>query len=734
MRPMGFNRAVRAILRADHPDPFSFLGMHSEPDGQAVAVRAFLPKADEVAVIDSSSGSVVGELQRVHDAGFFAGLLEGRQHTFRYRLRVKGGDGEVEIEDPYRFSPLLGELDVHLLLEGYHPHSFDKLGAHPMTLDGVEGVGFAVWAPNARRVSVIGAFNDWDARRHAMRLHHDSGIWEIFLPGVATGSLYKYEIRTQSGELLVKSDPYAFESELRPRTASVVRGLESFEWTDQEWLERRARASDRRAPISFYEVHLGSWRRKGEAENPFLSYEELADQLIPYVVDLGFTHLELLPICEHPFDGSWGYQPLGLFAPTSRHGSPQALRGFIDRCHREGLGVFVDWVPGHFPTDAHGLGLFDGTSLYEHADPRQGFHRDWQTLIYNFGRREVANFLLSSAVFWVDQFHIDGLRVDAVASMLYRDYSREDGDWIPNQYGGNENLEAIAFLKRMNELVYGDHPGVVTVAEESTAWPLVSRPTYVGGLGFGYKWNMGWMNDTLRYISKDPIHRGYHHGELTFGMLYAYEENFILPISHDEVVHGKGSLLEKMPGDRWQKFANVRAYLAFMFTYPGKKLLFMGTEFAQEWEWYHETGLQWHLLADPMHRNVQNLVRDLNRLYRALPALHELDCEREGFSWIDCNDRDNSVISYIRYGSERGDFVVVICNFTPVVRQAYCVGVPRAGYYAELLNTDSEFYGGANVGNGGGVMTSPRPMHGLAHSLELTLPPLATLVLRAPEG
>jgi 1,4-alpha-glucan branching enzyme len=731
---MGFNRAVRAILRADHPDPFSFLGMHSEPDGQAVAVRAFLPKADEVSVVDSTSGSVVGELQRVHDAGFFAVLLEGRQHPFRYRLRVKGGDGEVEIEDPYRFAPLLGELDVHLLLEGNHPHSFDKLGAHLMTLDGVEGVGFAVWAPNARRVSVIGAFNDWDARRHAMRLHHDCGIWEIFLPGVAAGSLYKYEIRTQSGELLVKSDPYAFESELRPRTASVVRGLESFEWTDQEWLQRREQASDRRAPVSFYEVHLGSWRRKGDDENPFLSYEELADQLIPYVVDLGFTHLELLPICEHPFDGSWGYQPLGLFAPTSRHGSPRELRTFIDRCHREGLGVFVDWVPGHFPTDAHGLGLFDGTNLYEHADPRQGFHRDWQTLIYNFGRREVANFLLSSAVFWVDQFHIDGLRVDAVASMLYRDYSREDGDWIPNQYGGNENLEAIAFIKRMNELVYGDHPGVVTVAEESTAWPMVSRPTYVGGLGFGYKWNMGWMNDTLRYISKDPIHRGYHHGDLTFGMLYAFEENFILPISHDEVVHGKGSLLEKMPGDRWQKFANVRAYLAFMFTYPGKKLLFMGTEFAQDWEWYHETSLQWHLLADPMHRNVQSLVRDLNRLYRAFPALHEFDCEGDGFSWIDCNDRDNSVISYIRYGSARDDFVVVICNFTPVVRQAYCVGVPRGGYYPELLNTDSELYGGTNVGNGGGVTASLRPMHGRAYSLELTLPPLATLVLRAPEG
>jgi 1,4-alpha-glucan branching enzyme len=734
MSPKTFLHSVRAILNADHPDPFSFLGMHIDTPRSAVVVRTFLPDARDVAVVDSGVGAPVAKLSRVHDAGLFAGPVEGYENRFDYRLRIAAGGEESEIEDPYRFPPILGELDVHLLVEGNHPRSFEKLGAHPQTLCGVQGVAFAVWAPNARRVSVVGDFNAWDGRRHPMRLHHDCGVWELFLPGVEPGTRYKYEIKAKDGALLIKADPYAFEAEPRPGTASVVRGLGDFEWGDQEWIQRRKQANDRGSPISIYEVHLGSWRHSPEEGSPFPSYRELADQLVPYVRDMGFTHIELLPICEHPFDASWGYQPTGLFAPTSRFGPPSDFRAFIDRCHREGLGVLIDWVPGHFPADGHGLGFFDGTHLYEHADPRQGFHREWQTLIYNFGRREVRNFLLSSALFWIEQCHVDGLRVDAVASMLYLDYSRHESEWLPNQYGGNENLEAIHFLKRMNELVYAGDSGAFTAAEESTAWPMVSRPTYVGGLGFGYKWNMGWMNDTLRYMSKDPVHRKYHHSDLTFGLLYAFEENFILPLSHDEVVHGKGSLLGRMPGDRWQKFANLRAYLAFMYTHPGKKLLFMGSEFAQEREWTHETGLDWHVLSDPMNSGIQALVRELNRLYRSSPALYQLDCEAGGFSWVDCNDYESSVISYLRYASSPEDFVLVVCNFTPVVRNGYRVGVPRGGYYAEILNTDSSFFGGSNVGNDGGLTACAGSRHGMPFYLDLCLPPLATLVLRPSGG
>jgi 1,4-alpha-glucan branching enzyme len=733
MRRADVARSVTALLSADHPDPFSFLGMHGDARRRAVVVRTFLPEARKVAVVDAATGSAVAELPRVDEAGFFAGPVKGRRKRFDYRLRVVTADGESDLEDPYRFPPILGEMDVHLLAEGSHQRSFEKLGAHPTTLCGVRGVAFAVWAPNARRVSVVGDFNDWDGRRHPMRLHPGCGVWEIFLPGVPVGAAYKFEIKTAAGELLLKADPYAFEAELRPRTASVVRGLGGFEWGDDEWMAQRARASERRSPVSIYEVHLGSWRRKPEEGDAFLTYGELADQLIPYVRDMGFTHIELLPVSEHPFDGSWGYQPTGLFAPTRRFGTPSEFRAFVDRCHREGVGVLVDWVPGHFPSDLHGLARFDGTHLYEHADPRQGVHSEWDTLIYNFGRNEVAGFLLSSAQFWMEQYHVDGLRVDAVASMLYLDYGRRDGEWVPNPHGGNENLEAVAFIKRTNELVYGEHSGTVTIAEESTAWPMVSRPTYLGGLGFGYKWNMGWMNDTLRYMSKDPVHRKYHHGDLTFALIYAFEENFILPLSHDEVVHGKGSLLGKMPGDRWQKFANLRAYLAFMYTHPGKKLLFMGSEFAQEREWNHDASLDWHLLDDPVHQCIQTLVKDLNRLYVSAPALHELDCEGGGFSWIDCHDHESSVISYLRSASTPDDFVVVVCNFTPVVREGYRVGVPRGGYYAELLNTDSSFYGGSDVGNGGGLTAHPRPTHGMPFSLDLRLPPLATLVLR-PEG
>ena len=726
-------RSVEALLRADHRDPFAFLGMHSEAGGRAVVVRAFLPEACKVAVVDAASGVVVAELPRVHEAGLFVGAVKGRQDLFEYRLRVVIGDEEREVEDPYRFPPALGELDLHLLAEGNNARSYEQLGAHRRSLCGVEGVAFAVWAPNASRVSVVGDFNAWDGRRHPMRLHPGCGVWEIFLPGVPVGAVYKYEIKTRDGGLVVKSDPYAFEAELRPRTASVIRELDGFEWGDRDWLQRRAQLSDRRSPVAIYEVHLGSWRRNPDEEHRFLSYRELADQLVPYVKEMGFTHIELLPVCEHPFDGSWGYQPIGLFAPTRRFGTPTDFQAFIDRCHRADIGVLVDWVPGHFPSDGHGLARFDGTHLYEHSDPREGLHEEWSTLIYNFGRNEVASLLLSSAQFWIEQHHVDGLRVDAVASMLYRDYGRNDGEWLPNRYGGNENLEAVAFIKRMNELVYGEHPDTITIAEESTAWAMVSRPTYLGGLGFGYKWNMGWMNDTLRYISKDPVHRKYHHGDLTFALLYAFDENFILPISHDEVVHGKGSLLGKMPGDRWQKFANMRAYLAFMYTHPGKKLLFMGSEFAQEREWNHDASLDWHLLDDPMHRAVQTLVRDLNRLYVSEPALHELDCEPGGFSWIDCHDSENSTIAYLRRASNPEDCVVVVCNFTPVVRDGYRVGVPHGGYYSEVLNTDSHYYGGSDVGNGGGKTARAVPMHGLPFSLDLRLPPLATVVLR-PEG
>jgi len=723
-------RAITAIIEADHPDPFSFLGMHVEPEHESVVVRTFLPQAREVEVLDATTGWPVAKLARVHDAGLFAGAVGGSQKRFDYRLRLATEDGEIEIEDPYRFPPVLGELDLHLLAEGKHSRCYNKLGAHLTTLCGVPGVSFAVWAPGARRVAVVGDFNSWDNRRHPMRLHPSCGIWELFLPHLEPGAAYKYEIEAVDGERVSKADPYAFESELRPHSASVVCGLESFEWADEEWLEQRARSNHRGSPISFYEVHLGSWRRKPEEDCRFLSYQELADQLIPYVVDMGFTHIELLPVCEYPLDASWGYQPTGLFAPTRRYGSPLDFRAFIDRCHRAGIGVFMDWVPGHFPSDAHGLARFDGTSLYEHRDRRQGYHSEWGTLIYNFGRREVANFLLSSALFWLEQYHVDGLRVDAVASMLYLDYSRDEGDWVPNQYGGNENLEAIDLFRRINEEVYAGASGFATIAEESTAWPMVSRPAHVGGLGFGYKWNMGWMNDTLRYISKEPIHRKYHHSDLTFGMIYAFDENFVLPISHDEVVHGKGSLLGKMPGDRWQKFANLRAYLAFMFTHPGKKLLFMGTEFAQEREWNCDQSLDWHLLDDSMHRKTQTLVRDLNRLYRSLPALYALDCESGGFSWIDCTDHESGVIAYIRHAPAPGDFVIVVCNFTPVVRESYLVGTPRGGYYSELLNTDSSHYGGSNAGNRGGITAQARPMHGMPYSLELRLPPLATLILR----
>jgi len=724
---------VEAVLNGDAGDPFAVLGMHRVSGRSGVVVRAFLPDATSVAVIDGRSGERVAELDRIHPDGFFEGTA-GRGGPFPYRLAMRNGDGEREIEDPYRFSFLLGEQDMHWLAEGTHLRAYEKLGAHPCEIEGVAGVSFAVWAPNARRVSVVGPFNNWDGRRHPMRFRHECGVWELFIPGLGAGEIYKYEIKARSGEIMaLKSDPYGFHAERPPATASVVYDLDDRSWRDADWLARRSSVNARDRPIAIYELHLGSWKRRLEEGGRYLTYRELADEVVPYVREMGFTHIELLPVSEYPFDGSWGYQPVGLYAPTSRYGTPEEFRAFIERCHGEGIGVIIDWVAGHFPGDAHGLSYFDGTALYEHADPRQGRHREWDTYIFNYGRPEVANFLIANALFWIDRYHVDGLRVDAVASMLYLDYSRTEDDWIPNRYGGRENLEAIDFLRGVNETVYAREDGAATFAEESTAWPMVSRPTYLGGLGFGYKWNMGWMHDTLSYMREDPVHRRYHHDLLTFGLLYAFTENFVLPLSHDEVVHGKGSLFGKMPGDRWQKFANLRAYFGCMYTMPGKKLLFMGGEFAQEREWSHDRGLDWDLLDDPMHRGVQATVRDLNRLYRDTPALHEADSEAAGFEWIDCNDVEQSVIAYVRWDMDRDSLAVAVCNFTPVSRHDYRIGVPRAGRYVERLNTDAVEYGGSGVGNLGGVEADAVECHGRPCSLSLTLPPLATIVL-VPES
>ncbi len=719
---------AQAIVAGDHPDPFAFLGPH-EAD-ERIVVRAFLPEARSVTVLDAASARPLASLERVHEAGLFAGSVD-RRDRFPYHLAVDWGGRQVELDDPYRYPPWLGEIDLHLLAEGTHLSSYDKLGAQLTEMEGAPGIVFAVWAPNARRVSVVGDFNNWDGRRHPMRMHRGAGLWEIFIPGLGAGERYKYEIKTRDGAILLKADPYAFAAERPPNTASIVHDFGRHDWQDGDWLRERQRRIDRAAPISIYEVHLGSWRRKVEEGNGYLSYRELAEQLVPHATEMGFTHIELLPVGEYPFDGSWGYQPTGLFAPTSRFGPPAEFRAFVEAAHRAGLGVIIDWVPAHFPNDPHGLGAFDGTHLYEHADPRQGLHKDWDTLIYNYGRREVANFLLSSGLFWLDRYRADGLRVDAVASMLYLDYSRRPDEWVPNRFGGRENLEAIDFIRRLNEIAYDRHPGIAMIAEESTAWPTVSRPTYLGGLGFGYKWNMGWMHDTLDYMSRDPVHRSHHHNQLTFGLLYAFSENFILPLSHDEVVHGKASLLGKMPGDRRQRFANLRAYYTFMFGHPGKKLLFMGAEIAQEREWNHDTSLDWHLLADPAHAGVQRLVRDLNALYRSLPALHARDCEAEGFEWIDANDSANSVLSFLRHGGPADATAVVVCNFTPVPRHGYRIGVSKPGYYREALNSDAAAYGGSNLGNGGGVAAEPVPWHGRPFSIALTLPPLASLVLAA---
>ena len=709
---------VAAIVSGETADPFAVLGLH-ERQGQ-LWVTAFLPRAHHVRVVDNA-GQVLAELPCVHVDGLFDGPLAAGSERARYRLRVDWDGVEHDLEDPYRFPPLLGATDVWLIAEGRHQRLHEVLGAHPHCVDGVDGTRFAVWAPGARRVAVIGDFNFWDRRRHPMRLRRECGVWELFLPGVGSGAHYKYDLVAANGEHLPhKADPFAFASELRPHSASVVTALPA---------PRQAAGPpagyDR--PIAIYEVHAASWRRGPDGR--MLSWQELAAKLIPYVRDLGFTHIELLPITEHPFDGSWGYQPTGLYAPTARHGNAQAFADFVSACQAAGFGVLLDWVPGHFPSDAHALARFDGTHLYEHADPRQGVHRDWDTLIYNYGRHEVRNFLSANALFWLERYGLDGLRVDAVASMLYLDYSREPGDWIPNADGGRENLDAVRFITETNALIHAAHPQTVTIAEESTAWPRVSHPTSAGGLGFTYKWNMGWMHDTLSYMRREPVHRRFHHDELTFGLLYAFHEHFVLPLSHDEVVHGKGSLLGKMPGDDWQRFANLRLYYGFMWAHPGKKLLFMGGEFGQPAEWDHDSELDWTAAATPPHRGVSHLVADLNRLYRTLPALHQCDCEPRGFEWIDCEDREQSVLAFLRRGRAAEQVVVAVCNFTPVPRHGYRVGVPGPGHYRELLNTDSAWYGGSDLGNAGGIDAIATPCHGRAWSLSVTLPPLACVLL-----
>jgi 1,4-alpha-glucan branching enzyme len=701
-----------AIIEGRHSDPFRYLGRHREDDRPVV--RVFMPDAAAVSVVDDQGREIA--LDRVHEAGLFSGHPDNGVE--RYRLRARFGETLVELEDAYRFPPILSDLDLHLLGEGNHLRLYEKLGAHPLALDGVEGVAFATFAPDARRVSVVGDFNFWDGRRHAMRVR-GHGFWEIFIPGVRAGARYKFEIVGHNGSLLpLKADPVAFAAELRPKTASVV--------VDEHSLPRAAPApagvNRRDAPISIYEVHLGSWRRNVQEHNRWLTYRELAEQLPAYAAGLGFTHVEFLPVSEHPFDGSWGYQPTGLFAPTSRFGAPQDFIALIDACHGAGLGVLLDWVPGHFPDDPHGLGQFNGEALYEHDDPRQGRHLDWGTLIYNYGRTEVANFLLANALFWLDRYGVDGLRVDAVASMLYLDYSRPADAWVPNKHGGRENLEAIDFLRRVNATVFSQFPEATTAAEESTAWPMVSRPTDWGGLGFGYKWNMGWMHDTLDYVSKDPIYRKHHHSQILFGLHYAFSENFILPLSHDEVVHGKRSILGRMPGDAWQRFANLRAYYGFMFGHPGKKLLFMGNEFGQEAEWSHDHSLDWHLLGRGGHSGVQLLVRDLNHLYRSVAALHELDCEADGFEWLVANDAERGVFAWLRKGRDARAKCLVVVNFTPEVYRGYRIKVPLAGAWREVLNTDAAMYGGSNVGNNGLVTTIN---DGSVAEVELVIPPLA---------
>jgi 1,4-alpha-glucan branching enzyme len=730
--------AWRAILEGRHAAPGVLLGPRvvARDAGRGTLtrhVRTFQPTASRAWLVHHGA---TGErrsvpMRRTHRAGIFEAFLESSHAgaPADYTIRVESGGRRHDVHDPYAFPSMLTDFDLHLLGEGRHWRSYEKLGAQLHVVDGVAGVNFAVWAPNAESVAVVGDFNGWDGRMHQMHKRIPSGIWELFVPGAEAGSNYKYRIHAH-GAFIDRADPYGFGAEVPPRTASRVVDLKAYEWRDGDWMAGRAARNALDAPLSVYEVHLGSWRRPGDDPQRWLTYADLERELVPYCVEMGFTHVEFLPPTEHPFSASWGYQTIGMFAATSRFGSPHDLMALIDAFHRAGVGVIIDWVPAHFPRDAHGLRQFDGTALYEHEDPRKGEHPDWGTLIYNYGRNEVANYLISSALFWLDHYHVDGLRVDAVASMLYLDYSRKDGEWAPNCFGGRENLEAIELLKQFNYQVHTQFPGVLTIAEESTAWPGVSRPTYTGGLGFSLKWNMGWMNDTLRFMRHDPVHRKYHHDELTFSLIYAFHENFVLPLSHDEVVHGKGSLLDQMPGDVWQKFANLRLLYAYMWCHPGKKLLFMGGEFGQWREWNFDESLEWHLCQFDSHKGLAKSVADLNHLVRREPALHQLDFEGRGFEWVDCHNWQDSVLVFLRRAADPADFLVVCCNFTPVPRENYRVGVPCAGVYDEVFNSDSAWYGGSNLGNAGGLLAVDVPHHGRECSLSLSLPPLAAIVLK----
>jgi 1,4-alpha-glucan branching enzyme len=716
---------VEQLVRREHPDPHRLLGAH--PCNGGVVVRAFRPAAERI--LARPVGGEPVSLEQRHPAGLFEGTLDDAKLPLRYELEVSYPDGNTfTLLDPYSFPPTMGELDVHLAAEGRHEDIYERLGAHVRDLEGVTGTSFAVWAPSAKAVSVVGDFNSWDGRLHPMRSLGSAGIWEIFLPGVEEGAAYKYEILTQSGEIRMKADPFAFATQHPPRTDSVVFRARH-EWGDAEWVERRAASAPHEEPMSIYEVHLGSWRLNPLEGNRSLSYEELGDELAAYVTDMGFTHVELLPVMEHPFSGSWGYQVSGYFAPTARHGSPDDFRVLVDRLHQAGIGVILDWVPAHFPRDDWALARFDGSALYEHEDPRRGAHPEWGTLIFNYGRNEVRNFLLASALFWPREYHADGLRVDAVASMLYLDYSRPEGAWVPNEYGGNEDLDAVSFLKELNEVIHRREPGIVSAAEESTAWPGVSRPTYLGGLGFGFKWNMGWMHDTLDYFQRDPVHRRFHHHQLTFSLMYAFTENFVLPLSHDEVVHGKGSLYAKMAGDRWQKLANLRSLYAYMWAHPGKKLLFMGGELAQEAEWSHERSLDWHLLEDAGNAGIQAVVRDLNRVMRSEPALHERDFDPGGFWWLDANDATANVVAFARASKDGSRVLVCAANLAPVPRPDYRLGLPRSGRWREVMNTDSSFYGGTDTGNLGGIEAEPVGWHEQPFSAAVTLPPLGVIWL-----
>jgi 1,4-alpha-glucan branching enzyme len=715
-----------AIAGARHADPFAVLGPHIEQG--RLTIRTCQPKADAVSVL--RDGQPPLPMTKAHPVGIFEVTIPDADSTsLDYRLRITyPGNYNADIDDAYRFGRVITDYDLYLFGEGSHTRIHDKLGAHPMTLGATDGVHFAVWAPNAHRVSVVGDFNDWDGRVHPMRNLGVSGVWEIFLPTARLGHRYKFELRTRTGEIVIKADPFGFQFEVPPLSASIVANP-AHEWHDAEWMDRRVDAGSWfERPMAIYEVHLGSWAR--EEGGRYLTYRELAERLIPYVKEMGYTHIELLPVMEHPYSASWGYQVTGFFSPTSRFGTPSDFKAFVDACHQHEIGVILDWVPGHFPKDAHGLARFDGTALYEHADPRQGEHRDWGTLIFNYGRNEVRSFLLANALFWLQEYHADGLRVDAVASMLYLDYSRNHGEWIPNRFGGRENLEAIDFIRRLNMQTHAEAPGSITIAEESTAWPSVSRPTWIGGLGFTYKWNMGWMNDILQYVKTDPVYRKWDHRHLTFSMLYAFNENFILPFSHDEVVHGKGSMFGKIPGDAWQKAATLRALYGFMYAHPGKKLMFMGDEFGQVREWNHDRALDWDVAGLPLHNGLKRFVQDLNRIYGSEPALHEIDFDFSGFQWIDCNDSENSVVSLIRRSKRPEDFLVAVLNFTPVPREGYRIGVPEAASYIELANSDAELYGGSNCGNGGSVATEPIAAHGYDQSISLRLPPLGFLLLK----